>query len=454
MAYKHKRIDINKCLIIFGGTINEYSFRIPHQSIQKQIYPASLCFVQLILVRIAIAWNHGGLSEKVLSYSGVQWHLMVLTLFTTVIASIKTMQKLIQKQSIDVNHTAKIIQTMIRSSLALITLLTSVLVLAYKMRAYSSTTVLVDHIPTMYADVLDWELVKSLNQVQLGRLIYNYGGAALFVLFGLIYVTKRAALMNLDSTNDEESKTGVILQILLYSLTPILVLLSGTDNAVLFFIFHLQFQLLLRWQNYLEDNGPIPVWLISMIIACLSHASFFLTGHTNSIASADLSNAYVGVQEYDTILIGLLTFCSNWSGSIWWAVAGWALIADHRKREKRWTCSQKLSHHDWLDHLVVQSALFSLVLTMLSISVTVLREHLFIWTVFSPKYLYQIAWICLYHWLFQVVIGSLVTYLISKEVLASTLEQDQSDDGDLDDDDELELSPEDEIDLDTKEEDA
>jgi ethanolaminephosphotransferase len=366
---------------------------LPSLSIQEKIYPVSLGFAQLSLVRIAIAWNDG-VSEQVLSYSGVQWHLMAMTLLTAVITGIMAMLRLVEMQLIDVNHTAKMIQTIIKAALVLITLLNSVLVLAYKMRAS------MDPIPTLYAGLLDWELVKALDQAQLGKLIYNYGGAGLFVLFGLVYVIKRAALMRLDGS--QENKSGLILQVLLCIITPLLVLLSGTHNAFLFFVFNLQFQLLSRWQHYLANKSPVPIWLLSMIIACLSHASFFLTGHTNSIASVDLSNAYVGVQEYDTSLIGLLTFCSNWSGSIWWAIAGWVLVAD--RAEDPW--------RDWFSHLVIQSTLFSVALALLSISVTVLREHLFIWTVFSPKYLYQIAWICLYHWLLQVVIGTAVTQVV------------------------------------------
>lgn len=187
---------------------------------------------------------------------------------------------------------------------------------------------------------------------------------------------------------------------LLYLITPLLILLSRPQNALLFLLFHMQFKLLVRFQLYLQDNkSSLPTWLISVLIACLSHASFFLTGHDNSIASVDLSNAYVGVQEYDTILIGILTFCSNWSGSIWWSVAGWTCIS----REK-----------SWFSYIMTQTILFSVVMTTLSISVTVLREHLFIWTVFSPKYLYQIAWNLLFHWIVQVFIGSIITQIFFK----------------------------------------
>lgn len=158
----------------------------------------------------------------------------------------------------------------------------------------------------------------------------------------------------------------------------------------------------------------MPSWNISIIICCLSHCAFFLTGHTNSIASVDLSNAYVGVQEYDTFLIGILTFCSNWSGSLWWSIAGWTLINGTDKLPPAEETKRKDNPHTWIAYILTQSCLFSLVLALLSIAVTILREHLFIWTVFSPKYLYQVAWTILFHWIFQTCIGSLFTQILFK----------------------------------------
>ena len=132
----------------------------------------------------------------------------------------------------------------------------------------------------------------------------------------------------------------------------------------------------------------------------MTHAAFFMTGHSNSIAAIDLSNAYIGVTDYDTVLIGALTFCSNWSTSIWWCIAGWILVADYGQEPSSW----------W-EYVIAQSAMFSTFLMVLSIAVTILREHLFIWTVFSPKYLYQIAWTCLFHWCVQVIAGTIAMRL-------------------------------------------
>ncbi|KAI8642444.1 alkaline-phosphatase-like protein [Parasitella parasitica] len=383
------------------------SFRVPAVHLSQALHPVGLCFAQMVLVRIAIAWNHGRLSDFILSYSGAQWHLMALVLFTTVVSGITTLYKLSHRSiAIDVNSTAAIIHNVIRAVMLVIIVLISVLVFIYKLRATPDS---IDDVIPMYAGLQNWTLVQPLDQVKLGRLIYNYGGAGLFVLGGLFYITKRALLMDLaheeephlqaqtqlQGTAQMDNKRILLLEMLVHLVTPLLILQSGTQNAILFLLFQMQLKLLQRFQFHLEDNKhPIPTWLIGVLITCLGQASFFLTGHGNSLASVDLSNAYVGIQEYDTLLIGISTFCSNWSGSIWWSVAGWALLP----REKR-----------WFSYVLTQTIMFSVAITTLSISVTVLREHLFIWTVFSPKYLYQVAWNFLLHWIVQVLIGSIIT---------------------------------------------
>lgn len=57
-----------------------------------------------------------------------------------------------------------------------------------------------------------------------------------------------------------------------------------------------------------------------------------------------------------------------------------------------------------LDHLIITSLFFGMVLYVLSIAAIILRHHLFIWTVFSPKVLYQFAWTVLYQLVIQVLV--------------------------------------------------
>jgi ethanolaminephosphotransferase len=65
-------------------------------------------------------------------------------------------------------------------------MLTSVLVVIYKVRSESSR----ESVPSLYQDLTTWELADRLNQVQLGRLIFNYGAASLFMLNVCIFIGK------------------------------------------------------------------------------------------------------------------------------------------------------------------------------------------------------------------------------------------------------------------------
>ncbi|KAG1467776.1 hypothetical protein G6F56_004222 [Rhizopus delemar] len=304
----------------------------------------------MVLVRLAVGWNHQKLSIVITHYVS-RWDLAFLALGVTVALAVINVFKLGKRQAIDVDGTANMIQMITKAAYAFTMTFCSLLVFVYKVR---SESILMDDgnyksndLPELYTSFLSMDLVKSLSQVQLGKLIYNYSCASLFVLFGLRYVIKRAELLSLEENVTIDKNLSEFLQSFLFTITPVLILLGDIQN----------------------------------------------------IASVDLSNAYVGVEGYNTILIGVLTFVSNWSASLWWTVAGWSLVVadtrDYIEVQKR-----------WISFIVIQSAFFSIALSSLSVSVTILREHLFIWTVFSPKYLYQVAWNCLFHWAFQVLLGT------------------------------------------------
>jgi ethanolaminephosphotransferase len=114
------------------------------------------------------------------------------------------------------------------------------------------------------------------------------------------------------------------------------------------------------------------------------YVSFFAFGGSNAISSIDLSSAYNGVGNYNVFLVGFLTFLSNWAGPIWW-VSATHLI------HPRWG---KVDRQNYFAVLTFHSAMMLLAIMA---ACTVLRTHLFIWTVFSPKFLYTTAWVAAHH---------------------------------------------------------
>lgn len=137
----------------------------------------------------------------------------------------------------------------------------------------------------------------------------------------------------------------------------------------------------------------------------LQFASFFAMGGTNAISSVDLSNAYNGVSDFNVVAVGILTFISNWAAPVWWTSA-----TTLRLLQKRQT-----SGEDTLQsHIALLTLFVATSLGFVMVACTALRTHLFIWTVFSPKYLYSMAWSIGQHLGVNVCIGGLLYWLGSR----------------------------------------
>jgi ethanolaminephosphotransferase len=95
----------------------------------------------------------------------------------------------------------------------------------------------------------------------------------------------------------------------------------------------------------------------------------------------------------------MLTFASNWAGPVWWAFGVCQLFGvgdlEWKKGEGEGDGKEKGNQgtSGW-EAIMTTMGVFASVHTLsVMVACMVLREHLFIWTVFSPKYLYTAAWV-------------------------------------------------------------
>lgn len=152
-----------------------------------------------------------------------------------------------------------------------------------------------------------------------------------------------------------------------------------TQSRTLYIPLYLFFNLQLSFLRGGRRHSPGEITVLSLLF---QYASFFAMGGTNSIATIDLSNAYNGVGGYNVVVVGMLTFASNWAAPIWWAFAACQLFH-----------TINLNNGDY-SFFLTALAMFACVHTVaVMVACTFLREHLFIWTVFSPKFLYTAAWV-------------------------------------------------------------
>lgn len=155
------------------------------------------------------------------------------------------------------------------------------------------------------------------------------------------------------------------------AITLFLITQSRATNIPLFLLFKVQASIL----ELLNMNSTETT--LNLIL--MQHVAFFAFGGSNALSSVDLSTAYNGVSDYNVAIVGLLTFVSNWAGPIWW-MSETAINQVRMTRTEATNRVALLSFSTTMELLAVMAAC------------TMLRTHLFVWTVFSPKFLYSIAW--------------------------------------------------------------
>ncbi|KAF3925648.1 hypothetical protein ABW21_db0208044 [Orbilia brochopaga] len=236
--------------------------------------------------------------------------------------------------------------------------------------------------------------------------------AQLVFLFLLINVLYLVVMPNAEKTT---ATTGVgrILPFH-YILTIFLATQSRLTNIPILWFFNIML-LLLEHMNF--------DYLQPIILTCLTmqHVSFFALGNSNAISSVDLSNAYNGVPNFNIALIGPMTFLSNWAGPTLWTSGTILLMASWMQRAKqKATASAKderalelarsirgFGKMDvYLRYAEDMSAFRALAMVAVMAACMMLRTHLFVWTVFSPKYLFAMVWTGVHHVLIDLCFGA------------------------------------------------
>lgn len=234
-----------------------------------------------------------------------------------------------------------------------------------------------------------------------------------------------------------------------YLLTLFLMTQSRAPNVPLFLGLEVQRQALSELLTAQEPlikppksrrSAEFPTVDLATSILLLSHTYFFCMGGSNSISSVDLSNAYNGVGDYNIFAVGVLLLASNWAGPIWWCSSAVLLTfakprklteSEEAKGEgnRGWIDEERAKLHEdaqagsnadgdgqqgtehWFVYVSSMTLFVSTSLLAVMAACTALRTHLFIWTVFSPKYLYAMAWCVGWHLLMNVGLGSLLRWL-------------------------------------------
>ena len=154
------------------------------------------CILQLTLFRIAIAWNS---NIKPIITDELKWHMLALTLFIPVVWNICILWRSKYKPVHTTSSSgAGYIIAICKIVMVLIMILTCSLIFLYKTQSENQQE---NDVPELYQNFIATylEFANQLDQVTLGKLIYNYCGSGLFVLTVLVYVIKRASILDIES---------------------------------------------------------------------------------------------------------------------------------------------------------------------------------------------------------------------------------------------------------------
>lgn len=308
---------------------------------------------------------------------------------------------------------------------------------------------------------------SDLNRlISLARLSFvTIGAGALYELSSII----------LGDDNPAVQKQKKPITNMIVFLEAFYVMQTRTTNIPLFIFFNLlriyltkaiNRSFVYRSMKDLDDNKQekfsvrvISITTVSILI--FQHMSFFAMGNSNSMASVDLSNAYNGVGSYNVALVGLLTFVGNWAGPLFWSCMGLSILLEDDFRVyfiKLHSALEKINNNnnkgtgpgttigvssekskstiindpeatqllaaaistETVSHIgqnvltlkiLITQFFFSGALAGIMGACIVLKDHLFIWTVFSPKLLYGGAWVVGMHCVVD-VIGCVVLSLL------------------------------------------
>ncbi|KAI8605279.1 hypothetical protein EDD21DRAFT_156427 [Dissophora ornata] len=166
--------------------------------------------------------------------------------------------------------------------------------------------------------------------------------APLFVLFGVqlyLYLNWISLIRQRDPASQDQNNDGEDKDY------PIFVQeydgVDGVDGASAEGVNHKTMASASNASSALFRTSPGQNSIHSCTIILWTLSSFFIFGNSNSIASIDISNAYVGIRAYDIVLTGILTFISNWAGPIWWCLAAVIVIKWDIEMELAWATEDK-----------------------------------------------------------------------------------------------------------------
>jgi hypothetical protein len=135
-----------------------------------------------------------------------------------------------------------------------------------------------------------------------------------------------------------------------------------------------------------QRNDGQNVLGISLTYLCLAQSAFYSFGNTNTISTLDVGPGFTALSEYNLPMVSIQILLSTYSFFLYWILM----------------LFNRLEQYNYCDRFhknLVIGALFSVrafTMCVFQLIAIDLRNHLFIWSVVCPKYLYELVHTALY----------------------------------------------------------
>ncbi|WOK96220.1 GPI ethanolamine phosphate transferase 2 isoform X1 [Canna indica] len=152
-------------------------------------------------------------------------------------------------------------------------------------------------------------------------------------------------------------------------------------------------------------------WVEVAAIYFLGVAGHFGLGNSNSLATVDVAGAFIGISNHSTVLSGILMFIITYAAPM---LSFLSLLMYITVKDTNGIFPDDPGWNNALHLMIGFPCLLplvfnSIVLVAFTIILMLMRNHLFVWSVFSPKYLYVCAsTLCVY--IGVLVIAATVVY--------------------------------------------
>lgn len=177
---------------------------------------------------------------------------------------------------------------------------------------------------------------------------------------------------------------------ILVSITSTILFTLLLRGSVTLILCLMVFSSLLSFRHLMKDDSSSSSSVLRfMFLMGVGECYFFVVGNSHALATMDISGAYTGLSEYVFIVVFVLTGFILFAGQLISIVLPMVLEVDN---------DIGISKRLWIFQLI-----HSFRIWLFCINLSVMKSHLFIWTVFAPKWVYEVL-----HMLMVIVVSHLM----------------------------------------------